>query len=344
MLTLITMSSEGKPSSIKMKQRRSIDQEFHDLLDDSAHYSVTTEARRWIHQPQHPNEASKGQLSIGSSEVSDGDSFGEASVNSQPDQQYLHELLDDEYHPERVNLLDNTTKPSNDDDASSAAPRLKTKNGIKIRNYSDHNDDDVSISSVDEDENDVGSKYEGSSSKFGSSWNSSWWSESEPPDDLGDSIIASPASAVEQPEQRIPRLQKMRNLQIDDDDSEVEFIRNGKGELVKGGTKEESAPENSEGADEYEEVDGFNDSPSSRKPSSYNSRGSTRSFGSRSRPKMLKDSLQTMGKSTKKSLRTINGKTFWSQPFKGLAVSRNRRSAKKGSAPTSTADPEESPS
>jgi hypothetical protein len=344
-------SGDGKPPSLRMKQRKSIDQEFHDLLgadlDDSDHYSVTSGVSRWMNNPQqqqqqyqhHQNQVnayngSRGQLSVGS-EISDGDSFGEASVNSQPDQQYLHELIDDEYHPERVNLLDNTEKPTKDDDESSSAPRLKTKNGIKIRNYSDHDDDDVSISSVDEDEHDVGSKYEGSSR---SSWNSSWWSESEPGpmEDFPDnSVVDSPASAIggqESPEQRIPRIQKVRHLQIDDDESDVDH--DNKGEIEKGGTEEESAPENSEGFDAEDDGDNFKDSPQ-RRPNSFSGRGSNRSFGNRSRSKMLKDSLQNMGKSTKKSLRTINGKTFWSQPFKGL--SRNRRAAKKGSysAPSS---------
>lgn len=343
-----------------MKQRKSIDLEFHDMLDldDSAHYSVTSEvSRRWMthshQQQQQQNGGKASQVYHGESEASDGDSFGEASVNSQPDQQYLHELLDEEYHPERLNLLDDMRKQNKDDDSSSGAPRLKTKNGIKIRNYSDHDDDDVSISSVDENDNDVGSRCE-NSSKFGSSWNSSWWSESEPPDDvhegfgIGESSSPSPAAAAahhhpdEPPEQRLPRLQKVRQLQIDDDESDVQSHRPAKDELEKGETEEESLSVHDYGEGgvvvvELEDGRGdtFHDSPNNKKPSSFNSRGSARSRG---RPKMLKD-MQSMGKSTKKSLRTINGKSFWAQPFKGLG--RSRRAAKKGTAPTM--DPPESP-
>mmetsp|Transcript_53082 Transcript_53082/g.128824 ORF Transcript_53082/g.128824 Transcript_53082/m.128824 type:complete len:407 (-) Transcript_53082:1044-2264(-) len=374
-----------------LKPRRSIDMECHEMLgsdlDDSSHFSahhssISSELSRLRlnnktqqDQPQQHNQSLEKQESHGNSNnnnrnksllynsscsdlsSSEEDSFGEASINCKPVQNYLDDLLDDEYHPERVNLLDNTPDPKTNDDDSSEGPRLKTKNGIKIREYSDHDDDEVSISSVDEEDNDFGSRYEGSSR---SSWNSSFWSQGEQSsvfyaDYENDNAVDSPGSQTNgsmvdrtPPEQRIPRSQKARNLQVDSDDDDDEsddgdsigsHKRGSAKELEKGGTEDESAPETSEGRYTEVDTDDFEESPV-RKPSSFGSKGSKTSFGSRgSRPRpKLKESLQTMGTSTKKSLRTINGRTFWSQPFKGITKNRRTKKADILGVSSATAD------
>jgi hypothetical protein len=100
------------PRPLKLRARRSMDLEFHDLhLDDwkdSEHSSSIIKSGLLARSGPHLN----GDDGDGSSSLDD--SFGEASDNQEPDKQYLEDLLDDECHPERLNLLDNNAPPRKD--------------------------------------------------------------------------------------------------------------------------------------------------------------------------------------------------------------------------------------
>ncbi len=87
--------------STKMKVRRSMDIEFHDhvfddLLDE-------------LHELDMESEEYERALKSGGE--ADGDSFGEASDTCQPDHEFL-DLILEEHHPERINLLDPTVPES----------------------------------------------------------------------------------------------------------------------------------------------------------------------------------------------------------------------------------------
>jgi len=88
------------PSNFRPLRSRSMDMEFHDLnLDESDHFEGNVIQKVFVRNGSH--------LCIGDDHsIPDDDTFGEASIDQEPDEQYLEDLLDEDYHPERLNLLD----------------------------------------------------------------------------------------------------------------------------------------------------------------------------------------------------------------------------------------------
>lgn len=101
----VTMSldddNHASSHSTKMKVRRSMDIEFHDHLFDD----LLDE----LHDLDTDNEEIQNSTNIAGER--DDDSFGEASDSCQPDHEFLDQILE-EYHPERINLLDPTVPES----------------------------------------------------------------------------------------------------------------------------------------------------------------------------------------------------------------------------------------
>lgn len=93
--------NHGSTQSTKMRVRRSMDIEFHDHLYDD----MFDEIQEWDRQN---NQEQKGRKQEGNV---DDDSFGEATDTCQPDHEFLEQILE-EYHPERINLLDPTVPES----------------------------------------------------------------------------------------------------------------------------------------------------------------------------------------------------------------------------------------
>jgi hypothetical protein len=110
-----------EPPPPKLKARRSMDLEFHDLYLDV--WNESEHSMSNIKRSLSARNGSRLSCNDGDGSSSFDDSFGEASDDEEPDKQYLEELLDDEYHPERLNLLDNNV-PSR-----KKKPQLQRKSG-----------------------------------------------------------------------------------------------------------------------------------------------------------------------------------------------------------------------
>jgi hypothetical protein len=128
------------------KPRRSMDIEFHDLNfddldlddddDDDKQGKKEAKPDNMNSQEEHNIKTNgKNNPSADDDVSSYDDSFGEASVDCKPDKQYMEELLDEEVHPERLNLLDGNILPRKD--------RRDRVNGIVTSdNESDRSDED----------------------------------------------------------------------------------------------------------------------------------------------------------------------------------------------------------
>jgi hypothetical protein len=78
-----------------------MDIEFHDHLYDD----LLDEIQEWDMENNPENSGTKLEGDL------DDDSFGEATDSCQPDHEFLEQILE-EYHPERINLLDPTVPES----------------------------------------------------------------------------------------------------------------------------------------------------------------------------------------------------------------------------------------
>lgn len=244
---------------------------------------------------------------------SDADTFGEASDNCEPDQNYLDELLH-ECHPERLNLLDYSYAPrvpssddgtqnydSDDDDDESYQRKTRRRNGLvssrarRGLDYSPNNSvNRASDSDSDEDENDFPPPW--SSSRLGSDTSAKRDIDKEDDDVCHGRRRDDPARDFDS------RISPIRYVPEKDQ-------ANGRYEEVQCGvTEDSSAPEESEdGAEDHYDVIG---------PGAPTTAGSPR--------RRLKDQYEQMGKSGKKSFRQVSRTTFWSQPFKGLGRPKRR--------------------
>jgi len=293
-------SSSSSPQisrPVGKQPRRSMDLEFHDLNlddleDDDSDHSRNDNGEQKLNRKSNGNQSSAAAATAGGADFlddsSDDDTFGEASVDCEPDKQYLEELLDEEYHPERLNLLDSNIPPRkdrlNEDDEEDVFPR---RNGLSSDRHNDSDSDSDYHRRRFDDEND----YSSSESSFNKRL-------------AGDS--SSDASRTEY------------NVELSDHPDNEDQVGGGdndnsdseNGGWTNGGN-DDSGSNSSEGGQ-----DTFKSSPTRISP--------------RSRPN-LKDKLESMGKSTKKSFRTVGNKSFFSQPFKGLArsLSGGRRKKKK---------------
>jgi hypothetical protein len=260
-------SSHGK----QYKEQRSMDMEFHDHVesDDEGTEPLTdpdlknSNGVSSHHQPG-PGQTKDNDGNDSDSDFSD-DSFGEASDDCEPDQEFLDQILQ-EYHPERLNLLDRSIpeplKPGSAPQLARPSPgRLLKNNAAKNLNVKVAKEGDNLVvknmtDSEDEDE-------DAAAVVVGKNLNSCKKEESPSPSPEKDKDEAAPAKPVEKDEE--------------DEEDETE-----------------------EAAD---------------------------SFRSRGMPPR-RNMLTSMGQSTKKSLRTING-SFWAKPFKGLAKSIRRPGGQK---------------
>lgn len=111
-----------------MGARCNIDIELHDSLDEE------------ITEPLSILDLSNSQRDPADEENfdTDDDSFGEASDDCMPDERYMEQLLED-YHPERINLLDSTVPESiynrqartSSSEFSKADPETKTETAMQ---------------------------------------------------------------------------------------------------------------------------------------------------------------------------------------------------------------------
>ncbi|KAG7364394.1 hypothetical protein IV203_037596 [Nitzschia inconspicua] len=271
---------EGHPfSPPKPKCRRSMDLEFHDLdlndLDESEH-------------SKSKKVNGTGLLRIdfylghsgGDDSSSFNDSFGEASDDEEPDKQYLEELLDEEYHPERLNLLDSNSLPRKD------KPKLQRslgKNGFMGVKYdvSDSDSEPERPENTTEDE-----ESDWTPSRSGAHTDSSSDLQEE-------DCVYDQSDHTYNVDSILP--------QNDDWDSSYE-----RGETIT--LDDEPNPG---------EEDVFESSPKRRTESA--------------RPS-IKEQMERMGSSTKKSFRTVGNRPFFSQPFKSLTktLSGGKRKPRKG--------------
>lgn len=129
----------------KQKVRRSMDMEFHDLNLDDSDVSSNCSHRVLLRR--------MGQriLSVDDDPSSEEESFGEASVDCKPDAHYLQELLDEEYHPERLNLLDCSFVNRKEKPLMQRMPR---KNGISTDKYEFSDSESDQIDYTEDDESD----------------------------------------------------------------------------------------------------------------------------------------------------------------------------------------------
>jgi hypothetical protein len=303
---------KGRPSSWRQKPRKSMDLEFHDLdldsLDDELQYESLKSAGAGNKPPPGGTGTFKnGKLLLPNgtgNDVEDGggdsddDTFGEASDDCEPDQKYLDELLE-EYHPERVNLLDHNIPPrisisdvgndDDDDDDESYQKKTRRRNGLlsprarrggdcpSNQSVSRHSSD----SDSDEDENDNPPPW--SSSRLGSD---------APPqrDDHEDASCDAEVAFV------ASKLAKDDRI-------------NGHDEDVPCGTTEDSSAqeESEEGMDNHHDDHAGNDD----------------AFAGSPPRRRLKDQMDELGNAGKKSFRQVST-TFWAQPFKGLGRPKRR--------------------
>jgi hypothetical protein len=243
----------------KLQARGSMDLEFHDLhLED------------W-NQPEQSNSDIKRGLparnglclndndSDGSSSLDD--SFGEASDDEEPDKQYLEDLLDDAYHPERLNLLDHNAPPRND------KPHLQKKYWGKGR---------------------LGMRHEVSNSD-----SESERIENTTEDDESDWPRANSDTSSDKQQEFTHDLSDHTGTQ-DDDSSEIGGWNPDGDENDSGSSFQGEQPG---------EEDAFDNSPKRRIDPS--------------RPS-IKAQMERLGKSNKRSFRTVGSQPFFSHAFKGL--------------------------
>jgi hypothetical protein len=258
-----TAENDGDKGSFlsppKLKFQRSMDMEFHDLqLDDlgeSEHSKHDMKdgapLRNGLHLSRKDNEDDSSSCD---------DSFGEASEDEEPDKQYLEELLDEEHHPERLNLLDSNVPPRKD---KPQLQRMPGKNGLLGIRY-DVSDSDSEPEGLDhateDDESD--------------------WTPGRA-DDRSDT-----SSELQQ--------DYVYDLSEHTDDQDNAFPENDRWNPSDDADNEEQ---------ESGRQDGFDGSPKRR--------------ADPSRPS-IREQMERMGESTKKSFRTVGNRAFFSQPFKGL--------------------------
>ncbi|KAL3915358.1 MAG: hypothetical protein SGILL_005695 [Bacillariaceae sp.] len=251
------------------RPRRSMDMEFHDLnLDDTEDSDRTepTSKRNSLDRNENSHNLHTDDWSS-----SDDDSFGEASDDCLPDHKYLEELLDDEYHPERLNLLHEYT-PSQKKKKKLDEEDSPMRNGVVRPKYDLSDSDSEADRVIDTTDDDESYMTQGSSRSHGSVTSDSQQQHYE--FDLSD-----------------------HSDNEDNDPSENDG-------WIEGGTADSDTE--LETAAQDDEEDGFEGSP--------------RRLPDPGRP-TLKKQLESMGKSTKKSFRTVGKNSFFSQPFKGLSRS-----------------------
>jgi hypothetical protein len=306
---------KDRPPSWRRKPRKSMDMEFHDLdldsVDDELEYQRLIASGSIKHVSGNSLKNGEKLRNSGIDDDDDGtsdeDTFGEASNDCKPDQQYLDELLED-YHPERINLLDHNIPPrismsddgndDDDDDDESYLRKTGRSNGLlspSRRNGTEFSSNHSLSSSSHsyEDENDCPPSW--SSSRLGSD------APRQQDDDGYEDVATTEVEGANDIENgNAP--QSVSKLDVDDyHDKEVQC----------GITEDSSVPEESEEGEEdlHESIDkvvGF-------------------STESPERPRRrLKDQLESMGIADKKSFRQVSKTTFWAQPFKGLGQGLGR--------------------
>ncbi|KAL3924725.1 MAG: hypothetical protein SGILL_000868 [Bacillariaceae sp.] len=264
---VVEADEEYTPQLPLLKPRKSMDMEFHDLnldgLEEDSDRTAPTSKQNALGRNQSNHGPDDSDWS------SDDDSFGEASDDCEPDKQYLEELLDEEYHPERLNLLHNYT-PSQKKKKNIEEEDSPRGNGV-IRPKYDMSDSDSEAERV-LDTTDDESDLQGSPRSIDS--------------DMSDSHRQHDFD--------------LSDHEVEEDENESEndvWISGG------GNSNSESGSGTAEGQNDG---DAFEGSPMRMRDPD--------------RP-TLKKQLESMGKSTKKSFRTVGNKSFFSQPFKGLARS-----------------------
>lgn len=256
-------SVSGPP---RLKVRRSMDLEFHDLQlddsDESEHSQNSNKGMAFLRKELRRDRGHEDDSSCFD------DSFGEASDDEEPDKQYLEELLDETCHPERLNLLDNAVSPRKE---KPQLHRSSGKNGFMAVKY------DVSDSDSDQD------KIEHTTEDDESDWtptrsgaHSDTSSEIQQQDYAYD--LSDHSDSPDDPSPEIVLWNPCDHVDVDEG---------------------VSADDELEPRDE----DAFINSPTRRIDPA--------------RPSIRKQ-MERMGKSTKKSFRTVGNQTFFSQAFKGL--------------------------
>ena len=267
----VETDEEEKPRIPLTKPRRSMDMEFHDLNLDSTEDSDRTEPT----SKRNPLERNENSRNLDTDDWSSScdDSFGEASDDCQPDQQYLEELLDDEYHPERLNLLHEYT-PSQKKKKKVDGEDSPMRNGLVRPKYDLSDSDSEGDRVIDTTDDDDESFFKPESRRTHTS-------------DTSDS--------------------HQQHYEFDlSDQSDMEENDPSESNGWRAGGIADSDTELETAAHDDDEEDAFEGSP--------------RRIADPDRP-TLKKQLESMGKSTKKSFRTVGNKSFFSQPFKGLSRS-----------------------
>lgn len=263
----------------RFKQRKSMDLEFHDLnLDDwEESENFKTEVKR--------NLPARNELHLSADDNEDSsscdDSFGEASDDEEPDKSYLEELLDEEYHPERLNLLDSNIPPKKD---KPQLQRTSRKNGLLGAKY------DVSDSDSEPD------RMENTTEDDESDW------------------TPARSGAHSDTSSEIPQQGYAYDLSDHTDNQVDELSENGDWKYPD---------------DEGNDTESLDEGEQPGKEDAFD--GSPKRKNDPSRPS-IKDQMERLGKSTKKSFRTVGNRAFFSHPFKGLTrtLSGGKRKPRKG--------------
>jgi hypothetical protein len=255
-------SSHGK----QYKEQRSMDMEFHDHVesDDEGTEPLTDSDLKnsnGVSSHCQPGPTKDNDSDDSSSDFSD-DSFGEASDDCEPDQEFLDQILQ-EYHPERLNLLDRSIPEPLE--PGSAPQSARPSPGRLLKNNAAKN---LSVREAKE----------------------------------GDNLVVKDMLDSEDEDEDSAAVVAGENLNLDSNMKE-ESPEKDKDEAAPGKPVEKDE----EDEDETEEA--------------------ADSFRTRGMPPR-RNMLTSMGQSTKKSLRTING-SFWAKPFKGLAKSMRRPGGQK---------------
>jgi hypothetical protein len=286
------------PNKPLPKPRRSMDMEFHDLnLDDlgDSDHSEPTSRRQSLERNENIGDR---RVDVGSS---DDDSFGEASDDCEPDQQYLAELLDNEYHPERLNLLQNYIPSQKKIVTGKDSPK---RNGAVRPKYDFSDSNSESYRVIDTTDNEESDWRPGSPSSHHTDTSSS--QQQQYKIDLSDHSNHENDNETD----------NNRWIAGDtaDSDTELETVAHVIGEQhYQSDNNPWIAGDAADSATELKKV------PKGEGEQDV-SVASPRRMPDPGRPS-LKKQLECMGKSTKKSFRTVGNKSFFAQPFKGLTRS-----------------------
>jgi hypothetical protein len=279
------------------------------------------------------DDSSSSSSSEPSSSSSDGDSFGEATDDCEPDQKFLDSMLVD-YHPDRIHLLhpnpsaDGTPgKPLSGRAMGKKKPSSSKSIGNKKKTSSSQtNGSSKPSSSKSAGRKPLSPKPAGtkplSSNLIGSKSSSLKVLESKPVAEKssGPSKPVSATSLARERESAKPIVVPEKTP------GEIDAVENeASSEIVDTTDDNDVAVDAAVSADEVEEDDDEEDAKSSSdKEEEHDVDEGESEDAFETSPTLRRNMLESMGKSTKKSLRRING-TFWSKPFKNLGKALRKK-------------------